>query len=218
MKVWKLGAGALATLVGVAAASSAPATTVQLQKFGRVYTMSACGLTSVRGSAHCFAKIVTDARGNIIEGKQNAAPNVAPQGKSPSDLQSAYNVNVKNGPAGYTIAIVDAYGYANAEKDMAVYRQQMGSLSACTTANGCFKKVNENGTTTSDRATTRAGVRSRHLTSTWSARCARAAISFSSRLRRTTIGSRRCGQPSGRYGCEGRFEQLWRWRRRIAEL
>ncbi len=147
MKVWNLGAGALATLVGVAGASSAPATTVQLQKFGRVYTMSACGLTSVRGSAHCFAKIVTDARGNIIEGKQNAAPNVAPKGLSPSSLRSAYSVN-GNGATGYTIAIVDAYGYANAEKDMAVYRQQYG-LSACTTANGCFKKVNENGTTTS---------------------------------------------------------------------
>ena len=42
------------------------------------------------------------------------------------------------------IAIVDAYGYPNAESDLAVYRAQYG-LPPCTTANGCFKKVNQNG-------------------------------------------------------------------------
>ena len=46
------------------------------------------------------------------------------------------------------IAIVDAYGYANAEADLAVYRSTYG-LPACTTANGCFGKYNENGTKTS---------------------------------------------------------------------
>jgi subtilase family serine protease len=39
---------------------------------------------------------------------------------------------------------VDAYGYNNAESDLAVYRSKFG-LPACTTANGCFRKVNQNG-------------------------------------------------------------------------
>ena len=42
------------------------------------------------------------------------------------------------------IAIVDAYGYNNAESDLAAYRAQYG-LPACTTANGCFTKYNQNG-------------------------------------------------------------------------
>ena len=40
--------------------------------------------------------------------------------------------------------MVDAYGYTNAEADLAVYRAQYG-LPACTTANGCFGKYNESG-------------------------------------------------------------------------
>ena len=40
--------------------------------------------------------------------------------------------------------IVDAQDDPNAEADLGVYRAQYG-LPACTTANGCFKKVNQNG-------------------------------------------------------------------------
>ena len=38
------------------------------------------------------------------------------------------------------MAIVDAQDDPNAESDLATYRSQYG-LPACTTANGCFKKV-----------------------------------------------------------------------------
>ncbi len=44
------------------------------------------------------------------------------------------------------MAIVDAYDGPSAEADLAVYRSQYG-LSACTTANGCFKKTDQNGST-----------------------------------------------------------------------
>jgi subtilase family serine protease len=50
------------------------------------------------------------------------------------------------GGIGQTIAIVDAYDDGNAESDLAVYRSQFG-LPACTTANGCFRKVDQNGGT-----------------------------------------------------------------------
>jgi subtilase family serine protease len=42
------------------------------------------------------------------------------------------------------VAIVDAYDDPTAEADLGTYRAQFG-LSACTTANGCFKKVNQSG-------------------------------------------------------------------------
>jgi predicted secreted Zn-dependent protease len=45
-----------------------------------------------------------------------------------------------------TVAIVDAYDLPTAEKDLAAYRSNFG-LPPCTTANGCFRKVNQRGGT-----------------------------------------------------------------------
>jgi subtilase family serine protease len=45
-----------------------------------------------------------------------------------------------------TIGIVDAYNDPNIESDLRIYSTQFG-LPACTTANGCFKKVNQTGGT-----------------------------------------------------------------------
>jgi subtilase family serine protease len=42
------------------------------------------------------------------------------------------------------VAIVDAYDNPNVEADLAVYRAQFG-LPPCTTANGCFEKVAQDG-------------------------------------------------------------------------
>ncbi len=64
-------------------------------------------------------------------------------GFSPADLRSAYKLP-SSGGSGQTVAIVDAYNDPNAESDLKTYRSHYG-LSECTTANGCFKKVNQNG-------------------------------------------------------------------------
>ena len=56
---------------------------------------------------------------------------------SPAQLRSAYNLNGTSG-GGRTVAIVDAYGYPNLERDLGIYRAQYG-LPACTTANGCLQ-------------------------------------------------------------------------------
>jgi subtilase family serine protease len=78
---------------------------------------------------------------------QEVTPNAsAPGGLNPSDLQSAYKLPSSSAGSGQTVAIVDAYNDPNAESDLAAYRSQFG-LPACTTANGCFKKVNQNGGT-----------------------------------------------------------------------
>jgi subtilase family serine protease len=51
---------------------------------------------------------------------------------------------------GKTIAIVDAYDDPTAEHDLGVFSSQYG-LPACTTANGCFQKVNQYGGTSYPR-------------------------------------------------------------------
>jgi len=71
------------------------------------------------------------------------APTVLPSGFAPTDLRSAYNLTT-SGDGGMTVSIVDAFDDPNAESDLATYRSTYG-LPACTSGNGCFRKVNENG-------------------------------------------------------------------------
>jgi hypothetical protein len=71
---------------------------------------------------------------------------VTPPGLHPADLTAAYSLPSSTRGVGQTVYIVDAYNYPNAESDLAVYRAQYG-LPACTTANGCFRKLNQNGLT-----------------------------------------------------------------------
>ena len=132
--------GAVALAFGVVGASPAAAQAVQVEHSGHVYHVAVCPHGNPHDTARCHAHIVTDAGGNPFNGK--ATPNATPSGYGPSDLRSAYNIT-SNG-SGTTIAIVDAYGYPNAESDLATYRAQYG-LPACTTANGCFKKLNQSG-------------------------------------------------------------------------
>lgn len=73
------------------------------------------------------------------------APGVAPNGYAPADLRSAYHLTA-TGTADLTVAVVEAYDDPRAESDLAVYRSTFG-LPACTTANRCFRKVNQNGRT-----------------------------------------------------------------------
>jgi subtilase family serine protease len=66
-------------------------------------------------------------------------------GYTPCDLRSAYALT-SSGGVGQTVAIVDAYDDPNAAADLGVYRTAYG-LPACTTSNGCFRKVDQNGGT-----------------------------------------------------------------------
>jgi subtilase family serine protease len=62
---------------------------------------------------------------------------------SPDQIRHAYNL-VNSNSGGRTVAIVDAYGYPNLERDLTTYRN-FYNLPACTTANGCLKIVNQSG-------------------------------------------------------------------------
>jgi subtilase family serine protease len=95
------------------------------------------------GSARCHSWVRVDGAGKPIA-------NVTPSGYGPADLRSAYALT-SSGSSAQTIAIVDAYDDPNAEADLGVYRAQFG-LPACTTANGCFRKVNQSGGAKAPRA------------------------------------------------------------------
>ena len=70
---------------------------------------------------------------------------IADPGWEPADLQDAYNLPSAYRGDGQTVGIVDAFDDSTAESDLAVYRSAY-SLPPCTTANGCFRKVNQDGT------------------------------------------------------------------------
>ena len=140
MKNW----GRLVLTAALSAGAASGASAVEpIERSGNSLHMAVCARGIGRGEARCFAHIRVDGAGNEINGKPDASPLVTPSGFGPSDLRQAYAI-AGTGSAATTIAIVDAYGYTNAEADLGVYRTQYG-LGACTTANGCFKKVNQNG-------------------------------------------------------------------------
>ena len=97
------------------------------------------------GQAHCDAFVRDDV---ATSEKALLAAAATPSGLGPADLQSAYKLPSASAGSGQTVAIVDAYNDPTAEADLNVYRSQYG-LGACTTANGCFKKVNQTGGTSS---------------------------------------------------------------------
>jgi subtilase family serine protease len=139
-------AGALfSALAAFSLAGAAKAEPVVVKKSGTTFYIAACG--KVAGlNARCTADIVSDKNGRVQFGKAPIG------GYSPSELLSAYNIPANSGNASTIIAIVDAYGYPNAESDLATYRSQWG-LPACTTDNGCFKKLNQKGKTNKYPAT-----------------------------------------------------------------
>jgi len=125
----------LVLLAALAVASSAGARDVQ--RSGAVYDVAACA-HAVGPMARCHARIVTTPGGAIV-----ASARAPVSGYGPADLRGAYKITA-NGRKMTIVAAVTAYGYNNAEADLGVYRVHFG-LSACTTANGCFKKLNQSG-------------------------------------------------------------------------
>jgi subtilase family serine protease len=122
-------------------ASLAPAAPAAHAALPSVTTVlkGACALDLRAGFKHCNLDLLGDRNGKPLAA-------TAPSGYGPTDLQSAYNVASAAASAGgsQTVAIVDAYDDSTAEADMNTYRSTYG-LPACTTANGCFKKVNQSG-------------------------------------------------------------------------
>ncbi|HLI97759.1 MAG TPA: hypothetical protein VKT72_16950 [Candidatus Baltobacteraceae bacterium] len=99
-----------------------------------------CDLTFEADQANCTIAINI----NVPPiGNPTTPENLLP-GFHPADLIDRYKLPAQN--SGGTVAIVDAYDDPAAEADLAVYRTAYG-LPACTSTNGCFNKVNEQGQT-----------------------------------------------------------------------
>ncbi|MFE2249460.1 putative Ig domain-containing protein [Streptomyces lavendulae] len=130
--------GGLCALASPAEASAAPA--APGASASAVHTRRLCSEPAEAGFMACHALARTDLKQQLT-----LAPDILPSGYGPTDLRSAYALPASAG-AGATVAIIDAYDDPNAESDLATYRSQYG-LPPCTTANGCFRKVDQNGGT-----------------------------------------------------------------------
>ena len=133
-----------ATGIAVGAPMAAQAAPVSANgSSGHVTTARACAKPLRPGAPVCYSLVRTD----IHAVHANAlSPDATPSGFGPSDLQSAYNIAsaaASNG-GGATVAVEELADDPNLESDLATYRSQYG-LPACTTANGCFRKVNQSG-------------------------------------------------------------------------
>ncbi|MGO4456041.1 putative Ig domain-containing protein [Streptomyces sp. M-16] len=126
--------------LAVASPSVAPTAPAGASDATAAHAQRLCSEPTKAGYMACHALARTD-----IKQQLSLGPNLVPSGYGPTDLQSAYALSASAG-AGATVAIIDAYDDPNAESDLAAYRSQYG-LPACTTANGCFKKVDQNGGT-----------------------------------------------------------------------
>nr|WP_223297526.1 S53 family peptidase [Catenulispora acidiphila] len=140
----------VAALTVTAASASAGVASADHGKGPKAGTVKNACATAKPGTARCFAEIRTDVAGGTgVRGPAAAKLGAAakttalPAGFGPADLHSAYNLPTTGG-ANQTVAIVDAGDDPTAEADLAVYRSTYG-LPACTTANGCFTKVNQRG-------------------------------------------------------------------------
>ena len=93
-----------------------------------------------------FGQIVPATSGAHPFAVTTSTPASPPTPTTPGYLEQAYDLSYLSQTAGMgdTVGIVDAYDDPSAESDLARFRSQYG-LPACTTVNGCFKKVNQNG-------------------------------------------------------------------------
>ncbi len=142
-----MGVTALPSTVGVGAAPAPGTTNTAAARVARAAEIAdaalgrtarpACGPVQP-GFARCLELVDTAPKG--------FTPSTNSVGYGPSDLQSAYNLPSATNGTGRTVAIVDAYDDPDAAADLAVYRANYG-LPACTTSNGCFRKVNQSGGT-----------------------------------------------------------------------
>jgi subtilase family serine protease len=140
MRLMKPGLCVFGAVIGLACSATPPASTTSQRATSASQSASqraVCKKPSTPNTARCYAHVRTDANDVALAA-------TAPTGLGATDLQAAYGIPATGG-AGKTVAIVDAQDLPTAESDLATYRSQYG-LPPCTTANGCFKKVNQTGT------------------------------------------------------------------------
>jgi subtilase family serine protease len=134
-------AAALTLAAATAPAMASGRTAARTLAAGPVSFRRACATPAGHQMA-CLAVIDTTPAGRPLTRAQATAGGLHPY--MAADLQSAYKLPSALLGERQTIAIVDAYDDPNAEADLANYRSA-NNLPPCTTANGCFEKVNQDG-------------------------------------------------------------------------
>lgn len=135
-KSWIVAAVGAASLVvsalvaGVPTASAAPA--------AKLHPTRVCKAVSAKGEAACHALKMVNAKG-----ASPTASTPPAAGLDPTELRNAYKLTGVSS-SGRTVAIVDAYGYPNLERDLSTYRSYWG-MTPCTRANGCLRIIDQNG-------------------------------------------------------------------------
>jgi subtilase family serine protease len=109
-----------------------------LSAFAMAGSRPVCPGPAAAGNARCHSHVTTDQHGN-------PHATTGPSGYGPVQFRTGYGLTV-SGSSSTTIAIVDAYDDPYIESDLGVYSTQY-ALPRCTSANGCFKKVNQTGGT-----------------------------------------------------------------------
>jgi PKD domain len=107
------------------------------------------------GHATCFALVRVPVAASVAASvgaqpytRNDGATKSGPAGGlTPEQLASAYDYDPTEGGTGQTVAIVDAYDDPNIEADLGKFDENY-KLPECTTANGCFTKVGQTGSTT----------------------------------------------------------------------
>ena len=143
-----VGALLFATLVALPAAAAGASSSGSHGANGE-NDVSVCPSAVPAGQATCLGRRRTDSAATSQRparpGGLRSSAAIGDNGAyDPLYLRSAYATPSATNGAGQTVAIVDAYGDPSAEADLASYRSYFG-LSACSTTNGCFSKVDESG-------------------------------------------------------------------------
>jgi subtilase family serine protease len=136
-----LAAGSLVVAGLAAALPGASASTATSGASSGRHAERVCAAAAAKSqTAACLSKVIVDAKGAVPNATTPPATAL-----TPGQLQDAYKLAGTNG-AGRTVAIVDAYGYPNLERDLGIYRSYFG-LPACTKASGCLRVIDQNGGT-----------------------------------------------------------------------
>lgn len=146
IRLSRLAAGvvALAASVVVVGGSALPVAASPVHAAAPAALHQSCA-EATPGTVRCFSSWRGTGNGTTPQRGAAAGTTAAlpTAGYRPVDIAAAYQLG-SGGTVGTTVAIVDAYDNPNVEADLAVYRAAFG-LPACTTTNGCFRKVDQRG-------------------------------------------------------------------------
>ena len=128
-----------------APSTTVPSTTVPSSPGSVHGYRMACAAPGI-GQAQCYALWAAEPGGPVRTSAAGTTAGAPPAGLGAKDIEHAYKLPVgRNSHA--TVAVVEAYNTPQLETYLNVYRKQYG-LTPCTTANGCFRKVGQNGSAT----------------------------------------------------------------------